>query len=195
MYVPRGKKTWRNAKEEIQMEHFEMVEKLQQKANVSFEEAKAALEQSDWDLLDALVLLESEGKVQDAQPAEEYTTQQEKKVYVEVVNPQVRDSVGKMWDWIKKIVRKGNKNQFVISRKGEEIIALPITVMVLLVLVPGVGLPTILIALFVGLFLGARYSFRGPDISGKVNAVIDTAQKKAAAAVEIDIRKDENKAE
>ena len=39
------------------MDHFEMVEKLRAKANVSYEEAKAALEASDWDILDALVLL------------------------------------------------------------------------------------------------------------------------------------------
>ena len=45
------------------MDHFEMVEKLRTKANVTYEEAKAALEASDWDILDALVLLESEGKV------------------------------------------------------------------------------------------------------------------------------------
>ncbi|NLO13382.1 MAG: ubiquitin, partial [Clostridiales bacterium] len=44
------------------MDHFEMVEKLRQKANVSYEEAKAALEHSEWDLLDALVYLESQGK-------------------------------------------------------------------------------------------------------------------------------------
>ena len=45
------------------MTNYEMVELLRQKANVSYEEAKAALEASDWDLLDAIVLLEREGKV------------------------------------------------------------------------------------------------------------------------------------
>ena len=40
------------------MTNYEMVELLRQKANVSYEEAKAALEASDWDLLDAIVLLE-----------------------------------------------------------------------------------------------------------------------------------------
>ena len=65
------------------MDHFEMVEKLRTKANVSYEEAKAALEKTDWDVLDALVLLENEGKVKDAEPAREYTTQdkEEKKFY------------------------------------------------------------------------------------------------------------------
>ena len=37
------------------MEHIDMVEKLRQKANVSYEEAKQALEKNEWDLLDALV--------------------------------------------------------------------------------------------------------------------------------------------
>ena len=45
------------------MEHFEMVEKLRQKANISYVGAKNALEQNDWDLLDALVYLEGQNRV------------------------------------------------------------------------------------------------------------------------------------
>ena len=45
------------------MEQLEKVEKLRQRANVSYEEAKMALEQSNWDLLDAMVYLEQLGKV------------------------------------------------------------------------------------------------------------------------------------
>ena len=159
------------------MDHFEMVEKLQAKANVSYEEAKAALERADWDILDALVLLESEGKVKDAQPQAEYTTQdkEEKKFYVEV-NPQVKAGASKAWDWIKRMFQKGNANQFVIRRHGEELIAMPITVLVLLLIC---FWPFSLGVLFVGLFLGARYSFRGPDMNGasKVNEVMDKAAK------------------
>ena len=58
------------------MDHFEMVEKLRTKANVSYEEAKAALEASNWDILDALVLLENEGKVNNGATKAEYTTQE-----------------------------------------------------------------------------------------------------------------------
>ena len=46
------------------MTHYEMVELLREKANVSYEEAKDALETANWDLLDAIVLLEREGKTQ-----------------------------------------------------------------------------------------------------------------------------------
>ena len=45
------------------MTNLEMVETLREKANVSYEEAKTALEASNWDLLDAILLLESEGKI------------------------------------------------------------------------------------------------------------------------------------
>ena len=170
------------------MDHFEMVEKLRTKANVSYEEAKAALEASDWDVLDALVLLESEGKVKEAESGKEYTTQEktEKKFYVDV-KPEVKEGFGKLWSWLRNLIQKGNTNQFVITRKGEELIAFPITVLVLLVLIPGVGLPTILIAMFVGLFLGARYSFRGPNVNkagDKVNDVLNRAADKVTNAVE-----------
>ena len=46
------------------MDNFEKVEKLREKANVSFEEAKAALEESNWDLLDAMIVLEKQGKTE-----------------------------------------------------------------------------------------------------------------------------------
>ena len=176
------------------MDHFEMVEKLRTKANVSYEEAKAALEASDWDMLDALVLLESEGKVKGAPEAKEYTTQEKKEYNWNTRNGEVKvtfsSALSKLWDWVKKIFQKGNSNQFVITRKSEELIAMPITVLALLLIC---FWPFSLIVLFVGLFLGARYSFRGPDINNNVNAFMNKAQDKAASAVEIHVEKNESK--
>ena len=59
------------------MDHLEMVEKLREKANVSYEEATQALEACDWDLLDALLMLESEGRLHEIEEAA-YTTREEK---------------------------------------------------------------------------------------------------------------------
>ena len=178
------------------MDHFEMVEKLRAKANVSYEEAKAALEASDWDILDALVLLESEGKVKDSEPAKEYTTQEKAdetwtKSTVNT-NGGFSDGLEKMWDWVKQAFQKGNHNQFVINRRGDELIAMPITVMALLMIC---FWPFSMIVLFVGLFLGCRYSFRGPDVANKVNDVMGRAQEKAANAVEIHLNDNEKKVE
>ena len=176
------------------MDHFEMVEKLRAKANVSYEEAKAALEASDWDMLDALVLLESEGKVKDAPENKEYTTQEKKEYSWNTGSGEVRvtfsSALSKLWDSIKKLFQKGNANQFVITRKGDEMIAMPITVLALLLIC---FWPFSLVILFVGLFLGARYSFRGPDINTNVNDFMNKAQDKAASAVEIHVEKNENK--
>ena len=178
------------------MDHFEMVEKLRAKANVSYEEAKAALEASDWDILDALVLLESEGKVKGSEPAKEYTTQEKKEEtwtkYTATAKSGFSDGLEKMWAWVKQAFQKGNHNQFVINRRGDEMIAMPITVMALLMIC---FWPFSMIVLFVGLFLGCRYSFRGPDVGGKVNAMMDKAQEKAANAVEIHLNNDEKKVE
>ena len=44
------------------MDQLEKVDKLRERANVSYEEAKEALEASNWDLLDAMVYLEKHGK-------------------------------------------------------------------------------------------------------------------------------------
>ena len=49
------------------MEYFEKVEKLVQKAGVSYEEAKAALDASNGDLLDAMIMLERAGKTEEEQ--------------------------------------------------------------------------------------------------------------------------------
>lgn len=169
------------------MDHFEMVEKLRQKANVSYEEAKAALEASDWDILDALVLLESEGKVKDVENVTEFTTQEKKEDSAKSSKARSDFSSGwaKMWDYMKKLFQKGNTNQFVINRNGQELLSMPITVLVILALVLW---PASMIVLFIALFFGARYSFRGPDISGKVNNAMD----KAADMVQGD---EENKVE
>ena len=45
------------------MERFEMIEKLRERADISYEEARDVMEQANGDLLEALVLLEKQGKL------------------------------------------------------------------------------------------------------------------------------------
>ena len=161
------------------MDHYEMVENLRAKANVTYEEAKAALEASDWDMLDALVLLESQGKVNDAP---KFTTEEKAdEARRSARSSDVKGSLSKLGAWIRKMIDLGNKNHFVISRKGSELAALPLTVTVLLMVLVW---PFSLIVLVAGFFLGTRYTFRGPDINTTVNDFVSKAQDKAATAVE-----------
>ena len=160
------------------MDHFEMVENLRTKANVTYEEAKAALEASDWDMLDALVLLESEGKVNGAP---EFTTKEKAdETRRSARSCDVKGNLSKLGGWIRKMFALGNKNQFVISRKGSELVAMPITVMALLMVLVW---PFSLIVLFAGFFLGTRYAFRGPDINTTVTDFVNKAQEKTATVV------------
>ena len=55
------------------MDKLEKVEKLRERANVSYEDARTALEENGWDLLDAMVALEKSGKT-DAPAQEQYST-------------------------------------------------------------------------------------------------------------------------
>ena len=164
------------------MTNFEMVELLREKANISYEEAKTALELANWDLLDAMLVLEREGKVSSSGGS--YSTKDE----------EVKDDEGKQkkhnggeglrgtlrWlgQTLAKLIRIGNENSLIVWRKGEELFALPVTVCVVL-LMCSVG--TVLFALAVGLFCGLRYSFRGPNL-GKES--INNAMNRAADAAE-----------
>ena len=68
------------------MEKLDKVERLRERANVSYEEAREALEQSGEDLLDAMVWLERQGKVKTPQQSSYSTSYEEQKEYVRVVD-------------------------------------------------------------------------------------------------------------
>ena len=51
------------------MTQLEMVEKLREMANISFEEAKNTLERNNWDMLDAVIELEKTERQSEAQTA------------------------------------------------------------------------------------------------------------------------------
>lgn len=160
------------------MDHFEMVEKLRQKANVSYEQAKAALEASDWDILDALVLLEGEGKVKSEEGA--FTTEEKKFESETKTGHDARNVMKKIGEFIKKVFDVGNRNTFIMSRGGDQKLTLSLTALALLILFLS---PEILIVLFVLLFFGFRYSFAGPDLNKKVNDAMDKAADAASGTV------------
>lgn len=159
------------------MDHFEMVEKLREKANVSYEEAKAALEACDWDILDALVLLESEGKVSEKKGANYSTEEKNNAPKDEPHQKNAKINGKKILGFISSLINKGSENAFVLKRKGEEIMRLPIIVLILLLIFL---FQLMLILLAIGLFCGVRYSFEGPLFKQTtVNHVMDKAADKA----------------
>ena len=155
------------------MTNFEMVETLREKANVSYEEAKAALEASNWDLLDAILLLESEGKI--APETSTYSTRTEEATPEEEPAKHKGFHDGMRWlaRTMGKLLRIGNTNFLTVIRYEKELFSLPVTVFVILVLC---SIWTILIAMLVSLFFGVHYAFRGPDLGkDSINRVMDKA--------------------
>ena len=45
------------------MDNYQKLEQIVNKAGCSYEDAKAVLESCDWDMIDAIIILEKEGKV------------------------------------------------------------------------------------------------------------------------------------
>ena len=171
------------------MTNFEMVELLREKANITYEEAKTALELANWDLLDAMLVLEREGKVSGSggsySTKDEEVKEEERKDRKHCNGEGLRGTLRWLGNALAKLIRIGNENSLVVWRKGEELFSLPVTVCVVL-LMCSVG--TVLFALAIGLFCGLRYSFRGPNLGKEsINSAMDRAAE-AAETVKNEIR-------
>ena len=160
------------------MTEYEMVEKLAGRMNVSLEDAKAALEQCDWDMLDAALLLEQthgEAPRPEGEAARAYSTRQEAPQEDWETTSQTgwRDVAGKIGRGIARVVEIGSGNSFVVSRDGKEVLKLPVIALALLLLFAFYVTVPLLI---VGLFARFRYSFSGPELGREdVNRAMDKA--------------------
>lgn len=164
------------------MTQYEMVEKLREKANVSYEEAKAALEASNWDLLDAMVLLEKQGKmgsehVQYSTEAERVEPEREERHHHR--HGSFAQGMGKFGRFIANLVHRGNENSFEVSRKDEKVLTLSVTSLVLIFLI--MRMWWFVALLVVGLFFGFRYTFRGPSMN---TDAVNSAMARASDVVD-----------
>lgn len=175
------------------MERIEMVEKVCEKAGVTMEEAKAALERNNWDLLDTMVELERQGKIGGTNPEGAKTsTEGTYKQGYEQVNPTAsrgesgkgahagKETLQKIWDKLVELFHKSLSNSFVVSKNEEIMIRFPVLVLVVLAL--GAFWLTAIV-LIAGLFFNLRYSFQGKDL-GK-DTINDTMGKATDFAQEL----------
>ena len=160
------------------MDNLEKVEKLRERANVSYEEAKAALEQSDWDLLDAMVKLEKSGKTAGPRQSDFRTSAETQEDYVAVKDKVMEQQnkkvhVGRtLGDVFRSFFRVCRDNSFCVNRAGEQVFRLPlIAMLVILLFTWKILIPVMIIALF----FGFRYSFEGKDELKDANKFMDTA--------------------
>lgn len=164
------------------MEQFEKVEKLRQRANVTYEEAKGALEACDWDLLDAMVYLEKLGKVKSPEQTTFSTTYESQSQFVSVKDTvgeqkNTAEGVGKKFGRLcKKLWKKSKDNYFCVDRREESVFKVPVWAFVLILLLAWhIVLPLMIIALF----FECQYSFHGKDDLTSANEVMEKASKLA----------------
>ncbi|HHW13062.1 MAG TPA: DUF4342 domain-containing protein [Firmicutes bacterium] len=175
------------------MVDFEQVQKLRDYANITFEEAKKALEETNGDLLEAVIKLEKENKIHRPEAAGYYSSQSEGRSEEDSAKFQsrhnshhkgqsFREIVTAFLRWCGGIIHKGNINSFEVLQDDSRIITLPVTVLVVLLLF---AFWIVIPLLILGLFFGCRYRFSGPDLDKPaVNQAMEKVSQATARAVD-----------
>ncbi len=128
----------------------EKIDMLMERANISYKEAKDALERHDGDMVEALIELESSQKTN-------YNKQKKAQGERRKQAPR-RD----FFDDVSAFIKKMHKTSFTIGKKGHKVLDLPLTIASLIILFT---LPVSLIILLIPLLLG--YKFILIDEKGK----------------------------
>lgn len=172
----------------------EQVEILREKANVSYDEAKQALELAKGDLLEALIYLEIQGKVTPPEGGGYYRSDKSSR---EMEQASEKKKTGKSYsdgtssnrgesfkDLMKRfgrfcamLLHKGNVNAFEVIKGGTVKVSFPVTILVLFVLFAfWIAVPLFIL----GLFFGYQYRFRGPDLGKEaVNEAMENVENTA----------------
>ena len=160
------------------MEMIEKVERLREKANVSYEEAKAALEQTGGDLLDAIVLLERQGKVKEPAHSTFSTEYEEQKDYIKVRDkveeqeksaPSMGRTIGRLF---RGLIRFIKQTTFIVTKGEDTVFTMPTLIFALLLFFFWEVLAPVMV---IALFFGVRYSFEGEEEAEKANSILHKA--------------------
>ena len=142
----------------------ELVEQLRQYANVSFADARAALEAADGDLLAALVWLEQQGKIAAAGVGSAQSDPNASNpLEFRAAEPQ-EGALERVWRWL-------TENRLECS-KGERSFEVPLAVLIALVFF---ACYVVVLGVVLGFCFGWRFHFAGAELgSKKVNDVMDS---------------------
>lgn len=127
------------------MDTYKLVEKLKNETNISYEEAKSALEKVNWDILDAIVYLEERGKIQRPSVSTFYTNEhKENYKYREITGDKYEESnynnskrdntFHGVFELVCKIIDTCNNIFFEIKKENTTFLKIPITVIILLLI-------------------------------------------------------------
>lgn len=127
----------------------EQIDFLRERANVSYREAKEALEQADGDMVEALLMLEKDEKLSE-----------------EKGSAKAKGEGSGLWKNFKNFIRRMNKIRFILGNEKNVLLNFPLTLAVLLAVL---ATPFVVIGLIIALFTGYKIQFKNE--SGKDMAV------------------------
>ena len=152
------------------MERNEMIEILIEKAKITHEEATELLEKFNWNLVDAIIFLERNGKIENKETTtiievkeEEQARQEDNKDKKESYGG-IGTIIGRVFKCIGKFIKKGNEHYFEIRKDKEKPIRISLIISALLLIF--LSVPTVIL-LIIGLFCGYKYS-----LSGKIRSMM-----------------------
>ncbi len=129
----------------------EEIDLLRKRADVSYEDAKEALEKFEGDMVEALVYLEKENKINHKKKCE---------------------SKSQFISKVKSIIKKGNRTKFIIKNDESVVLNIPITIVILLTIFTT---PFVIIGLIAAILTKHKISIEKPEGGSveKVNKVFD----------------------
>ena len=184
------------------MENHKLVDKLKNETNISYEEAKIVLERSNWDILDAFIYLEENGKVQKPSVSIFYTNEyKENYKHNEIINNKDQENnynntkkdntFEGIFVKVCKIIDTCNNIFFEIKKENKVFLRIPVTVIIVLLIFAF----WIVIPLYIaGLFFDIEFSISGNRVeTNKINhvlKVISTNIKKIKETLKKGIKND-----
>ena len=145
----------------LPMEHHEMAEKLVEKCGITYEEAGEVLKEADYDLLEAMIILERRGRLGNG--VNKYSTGIMQNNYTSTRYESAADaeSLGEFikiaWRKLCEFYRALLKYQVVISKNGREMINFPLILAIILVCCTA---GVVFAAVVISLMSGCSYSIR-----------------------------------
>lgn len=166
------------------MNQLEKIEKIREKTGLTYSEAKAALDEAGGDVLDALLLLERQGRIPTPEvpnfSTKADTSEELKKAsetYENTGGKSFGDYLKSFFAWLGRLIKKGCESSFIVTKDGSEFFSMPVIVLVLLLVF---AFWIVLPLMVVGLFFRFRYHFDGAITKSiDVNTVCDKAAEAA----------------
>ncbi|MDK2865970.1 MAG: hypothetical protein PWP51_90 [Clostridiales bacterium] len=136
----------------------EKIDMLMERANISYKEAKEALEKFDGDMVEALIYLESNQKT--APHTTSRHPREHREHYKEQRRQQRRAQNRDIFEDLKGFVQKLHKTSFIVSKKDRRLLDIPLTVAGIIILVT---LPASLFLLILPYFFGYQIRILNAD--------------------------------